>query len=41
MGNIQIIEEEYEVESKTIIEQLPVLEEQTNESFKTIIPYIG
>ena len=46
MGNIQIltkccsqvIEEEYEVENRPIIEQIPILEEKINESFKTIIP---
>ena len=49
MGNIQIltkccsqvIEEEYEVENRPIIEQIPILEEKINESFKTIIPPIG
>ena len=46
MGNIQIltkccsqvIEEEYEVETRTIIEQIPLIEEKINDSFKTIIP---
>ena len=46
MGNIQIltrccsqvIEDEGEIENKPIIEQIPILEEQINESFRTIIP---
>ena len=46
MGNIkivtrccsQIIEDEGEIEEKTIIEQIPVIEEKINESFRTIIP---
>ena len=48
MGTIQIltrtlccspvIEDEGEIEEKTIIEQMPVIEEKINESFKTIIP---
>ena len=46
MGNIQIltkccsqvIEDDGEIEEKTIIEQIPVIEEKINESFKTIIP---
>ena len=37
----QVIEDEGEIEEKTIIEQIPILEEQINESFKTIIPSIG
>ena len=50
MGNIQIltkccsqvIEDEGEIEEKTIIEQIPVIiEENINESFRTIIPSIG
>ena len=50
MGNIQIltrccsqvIEDEGEIEEKTIIEQIPVIiEEKINESFRTIIPAIG
>ena len=50
MGSIQIltkccslvIEDEGEIEEKTIIEQLPVIiEEKINESFRTIIPSIG
>ena len=49
MGTIQIltrccsqaIEDEGEIEEKTIIEQIPVLEEKINESFKTIIPSMG
>ena len=34
----QVIEDEGEIENKPIIEQIPILEEQINESFKTIIP---
>ena len=38
----QVIEDEGEIEEKTIIEQLPVIiEEKINESFRTIIPSIG
>ena len=44
MGNLiiltrccsQVIEDEGLPEEKTIIEQMPVIEEQINESFKTI-----
>ena len=32
----QVIEDDGEIEEKTIIEQIPVIEEQINESFKTI-----
>ena len=46
MRNIQIltkccshvIEDDGEIEDKPIIEQIPVIEEQINDSFKTIIP---
>jgi len=46
MGNIQILtrccsqvnEEEYEIENRPVIEQIPILEEKINESFKTVIP---
>ena len=46
MGTIQIltrccsqmIEDEGEIEEKTIIEQMPVIEEKINESFRTITP---
>ena len=51
MGTIQIltrtlccspvIEDEGEIEEKTIIEQIPVIEEKINESFRTIIPSMG
>ena len=49
MGTIQIltrccslvIEDDDEIEETTIIEQLPVIEEKINESFRTIIPSIG
>ena len=38
----QVIEDDCEIEEKTIIEQLPVIiEEKINESFRTIIPSIG
>ena len=46
MGNIQIltrccsqvIEEEYEIEDRPILEQIPVIEEKINESFRIITP---
>ena len=46
MGNIQIltkccsqvIEDDSEIENKPIIEQMPVIEEKINESFRTVIP---
>ena len=34
----QVIEDDGEIEDKTIIEQMPVIEEKINESFRTIIP---
>ena len=37
----QVIEDEGEIEDRPIIEQIPVIEEKVNESFRTIIPSIG
>ena len=34
----QVIEDEGEIEDRPIIEQIPVIEEKVNESFRTIIP---
>ena len=34
----QVIEDEGLIEETTIIEQIPVIEEKINESFRTIIP---